>query len=241
MLTGLAENWPWRAYAGAFQRQTAKNYGPCGHVVILVINFLSEYTEENFMSELLELQILKDFTDILESLEITYVISGSVASSIYGKVRFTQDADMTVEPFEDKADKFFTLVGSDFYISSDAMKQALRQRSSFNVVHLESAFKIDVFIQKDTEFEKQLFSRRQFMKLSEKLEKTFSVVTAEDIILLKLRWYEQTGCSSQKQWEDILAVLEVQKDMLDFGYLQKWSGILKINQLLTEAISKSES
>ena len=205
------------------------------------MNFSSEYTEEHLMSELLDLEILKDFIDILESLGITYVIGGSVASSIYGKVRFTQDADMTVEPFEGKADEFFRLVRSDFYISSDAMQQALRQKSSFNVVHLESAFKIDVFIQKDTEFEKQLLSRRKFMKLSDRFEKAFSIVSAEDIILLKLRWYQQTGCSSQKQWKDILAVLEVQKDELDLGYLKKWAGVLKIDQLLANAITETES
>lgn len=193
------------------------------------------------MSELLDLEILKNFTDILESLGITYVIGGSVASSIYGKVRFTQDTDMTVEPFESKADEFFRLVRSDFYISSDAMQQALRQKSSFNVVHLESAFKIDVFIQKDTEFEKQLLPRRKFMKLSDRFEKAFSIVSAEDIILLKLRWYRQTYCSSEKQWEDVLSVLEVQKDELDLGYLKKWAGVLRIDQLLANAISEAES
>lgn len=192
------------------------------------------------MSKPLELEILKDFADILDSLGITYVIGGSVASSIYGKVRFTQDVDMTVESFEGKADEFFRLVRSDFYISWDAMQQALRQTSSFNVIHLESAFKIDVFIQEDTEFEKQLLSRRKFMKLSESFKKAFSVVSAEDIILLKLRWYQQAGCSSEKQWEDILAVLEVQKDELDLGYLKKWSDILRINKLLENAISEAK-
>lgn len=197
--------------------------------------------EERLMSELLDLEILKNFTDILESLGITYVIGGSVASSIYGKVRFTQDIDMTVEPFESKADEFFRLVRSDFYISSDAMQQALSMKSSFNVVHLESAFKIDVFIQNDTEFEKQLLPRRKFMKLSDRFEKAFSIVSAEDIILLKLMWYRQTDCRSEKQWEDILSVLEVQKDELDLGYLKKWAGVLRIDQLLANAISEAES
>ena len=205
------------------------------------MNFSSEYTEEHLMSELLDLEVLKSFTDILESLGITYVIGGSIASSIYGKVRFTQDADITVEPFEDKADEFLRLVSSDFYISSDAMQQALSQKGSFNVVHLESAFKIDVFIQKDTEFERQLLSRRNFMKLSDRFEKVFSIVSPEDIIMLKLRWYRQTDCTSEKQWQDILSVLEVQKDKLDFEYLKKWAGILRIDQLLARAISEAQS
>lgn len=193
------------------------------------------------MSEFLDLEILKDFTDILESLGIIYAIGGSVASSIYGKVRFTQDTDMTVEPFENKADEFFRLVRSKFYISSDAMRQSLKLKSSFNVVHLESAFKIDIFIQKDTKFEKQLLPRRKFMKLSDRFEKAFSIVSAEDIILLKLRWYRQTDCSSEKQWEDILSVLEVQKGELDLGYLRKWAGVLGIDRLLANAISEAAS
>ena len=193
------------------------------------------------MSELMDLEVIKKFADILESLGITYVIGGSIASSIYGKVRFTQDVDMTVEPFEDKADEFLRLVSSDFYISSDAMQQALSQKRSFNVVHLESAFKIDVFIQKNTEFERQLLSRRNFMKLSDRFEKEFSIVSPEDIIMLKLRWYRQTDCTSEKQWQDILSVLEVQKDKLDFEYLKKWAGILRIDQLLARAISEAQS
>lgn len=192
------------------------------------------------MSELGELTILKNFTDALESIGIDYVIGGSIASSLYGKVRFTQDVDMTVEPFEGKADEFFRLVRSHFYISWDTMQQALTQRSSFNLVHLESAFKIDVFIRKDTEFEKQLLSRRRFMKLSERFKKAFSVVSAEDIVLLKLRWYRQGGCSSERQWEDILSVLEVQTDKLDFEYLKKWSAILGVNELLEKAVSEAE-
>ncbi len=192
------------------------------------------------MSKLDELTILKNFTDALESIGIDYVIGGSIASSLYGKVRFTQDVDMTVEPFEARADEFFKLVRSDFYINWDAMQQALRQRSSFNVVHLESAFKIDVFIRKDTKFERQLLTRRKFMKLSERSKKAFSVVSAEDIILLKLRWYQQGGCSSERQWEDILSVLEVQTDRLDFEYLKKWSVILGVSELLENAVSGAE-
>lgn len=192
------------------------------------------------MSKLGELTILKNFTDALESIGIDYVIGGSIASSLYGKVRFTQDVDMTVEPFEGKADEFFRLVRSDFYIGWDAMQQALRQRGSFNVVHLESAFKIDVFIRKDTEFERQLLTRRKFMKLSERSKKAFSVVSAEDIILLKLRWYQQGGCSSEIQWEDILSVLEVQTDKLDFEYIRRWAKVLEVNELLEKAISQDK-
>jgi phosphorylcholine metabolism protein LicD len=106
------------------------------------------------MSNSQELEILKSFAEVLEQMDISYAIGGSMASSIYGKVRFTRDADITVEPFDNQADKLFEILKPQYYISKEAMYQALMQRRSFNIIHLESAFKIDIFIRKDTAFEK---------------------------------------------------------------------------------------
>jgi len=183
-----------------------------------------------------ELIILEGFTNILERLGIDYAVGGLMASSVYGKVRFTQDADITVEPFMSRAEKLFELLKPQYYISKEAMYRALRQHSSFNIIHLESAFKIDVFIRKDTSFEKQLMSRRRALKLSDSLEKPFSVISPEDIILLKLQWYRDTGLGSEQQWDDVIGVLKVQSDKLDFKYLKKWAGILEVNKLLEKAI-----
>jgi len=186
-----------------------------------------------------ELQILNDFVSVLEELNIAYAIGGSFASSVYGKVRFTADADVTVEPFEKSADRFFELLEPHYYVSKQAMFEALQRQTSFNVIHLESSFKIDVFVRKDTAFEKQLMSRRRALRLSDSLEKSFSVVSPEDIVLLKLQWYRDGGESSEHQWNDVLGILEVQGQRLDFEYLKKWSAILEINELLEKAISEA--
>ena len=187
-----------------------------------------------------ELIILESFTDILQQLDIAYAIGGSMASSIYGKVRFTEDADITVEPFGNQADRLIELLSSDYYISKEAVYQALKQQASFNVIHLDSAFKIDVFIRKNTAFEKQLMARRKSLKLSDSIEKEFAVISPEDIILLKLQWYRDGGCSSERQWNDVLGILTVQAERLDFQYLNKWAAILAITELLEKAISESK-
>jgi len=197
------------------------------------------YMEPCPMNEPQELIILKDFTDLLEQLDIAYVIGGSIASSIYGRVRFTEDADITAEPFENQADRLFEVLKPRYYISREAMYQALRQRSSFNVIHLESAFKIDVFIRKDTAFQKQLLSRRRALRLSDSIKKSFSVISPEDIILLKLQWYRDSG-HSERQWDDVLGILTVQAESLDFEYLTKWAGIIGINELLTKVMAESK-
>ena len=101
-----------------------------------------------------ELIILENFVSILEELGISYAVGGSIASSVYGKVRFTQDADITVAPFENIADELFKKLEPEYYISRDAMYQALAEHTSFNVIHFESAFKIDIFVCKNSDFEK---------------------------------------------------------------------------------------
>ena len=97
------------------------------------------------MGEPEEYLVLKQLTDALDDLKINYAIGGSIASSVYGKVRFTQDADITVAPFSGKAEQLYNVLRESFYISEDAMYQAVSNRDSFNIIHLKSAFKNPTF------------------------------------------------------------------------------------------------
>ena len=193
------------------------------------------------MAETEEYLVLKQLTDILYDMKIDYAIGGSIASSVYGKVRFTQDADIAVASFVEKAERFYSVLKENFYISKDAMYHAISSRSSFNVIHLKSAFKIDIFIQKDDDFHRQLFLRRKKVKLDESIDHLFDIVSAEDIILLKLQWYQSTGCISERQWSDVLEVLAVQAESLDMRYLKSCSEKLGLNDILNRAIQESKT
>ncbi len=186
-----------------------------------------------------EIEILKDFIDILDDLDIRYALSGSLASSFYGKVRFTEDADITVEPFESSAKKLFILLRPDYYISENETYEALKNHTSFNVLHIESCFKIDVSVSKDTAFEKQIFLRRRAVKLGDNIQKPFAIVSGEDVILIKLGWFRESGQTSEKQWSDILGVLSVQAERLDYNYLNKCSAELGLNDLLKKALTNN--
>ena len=185
-----------------------------------------------------DIAVLEKLTDVLDKLNIAYVIGGSFASSAYGAVRFTQDADITVEPFGQVCDKFFEAIKNDFYISKEAMYQALQSRTSFNIIHLTTAFKIDIFIQKENEFQIQMLSHSRKLPLGESAKKV-SFVSPEDIILLKLDWFRQSGCDSQRQWSDVQGVLAAQKENLDFEYLKNWAKKLGLKELLQKAMSES--
>lgn len=192
------------------------------------------------MSDIQQGEIIKILTDILDELKIEYAISGSIASSIYGTPRFTQDADITVQPFSSVAEQFYKRLKDSFYISKEAMYQAINSQGSFNIIHFETAFKMDVFTA-NGEFERLLLTRSKKNKIEESIDKFFSLVSPEDIILLKLRWYRQSDCVSERQWTDILGVLSVQKESLDFDYLKNWAAKLGLTKLLEKAISDSKS
>ena len=191
------------------------------------------------MDQRQDVEVVAALADILDELGIEYAVGGSMASSLYGKARFTQDADIAVEPFESKAEEFFNAVRALFYISREAMREALRQRGSFNLIHLERALKIDIFVRKDTDFEKQLLLRRRFFELAEGMKKKLAVVSAEDIVLLKLQWYRQGGCVSESQWKDVFGVVRVQGRKLDIPYISGWAKILEVDDLLQNALKEA--
>ena len=192
------------------------------------------------MAEPDEYLVLKQLTDVLDGLQIDYAIGGSIASSVYGKVRFTQDADINAAVTADKAEQLYSVLKEDFYVSKDAVNQAISDHTSFNVIHLATAFKIDIFVRKDDDFYEQLFLRRRKVKLDESIDQLFDIVSPEDIILLKLQWYESSGCISERQWLDVLGVLAVQKESLDMKYLRSSSKRLGLDMLLEKAVKESE-
>lgn len=191
------------------------------------------------MAEPEEYLVLQQLTNVLDDLKIDYAIGGSLASSVYGRVRFTQDADITVAPFGDRAEQLYAVLNENFYISKEAMFGAISSRGSFNVIHLASAFKIDLFVQKDDDFHRQLFRRRKKVKLDESINHLFDIVSAEDIILLKLQWYQDAGCVSERQWSDILGVLSVQAQSLDMRYLRTCSERLGLGEVLQKAVDEA--
>ena len=193
------------------------------------------------MTEQPEIGVLHKLTNILDKLGIVYAISGSMASSAYGTVRFTQDADIAVQPFSAIAGDLYRELERDFYISEEAMREALSSCGSFNVIDLETAFKVDIFIEGPDEFARELFARSRRLKISESIDRSFCFVSPEDIILLKLRWFKEGGALSDQQWADVLGVLGVQGRALDVKYLKVWAKKLDLADLLDRAISESRT
>jgi hypothetical protein len=176
---------------------------------------------------------IKFVTRILDDLNIRYAIGGSLASSIHGQARYTQDADINVEPFPGKERLFVSrFPPNEYYVDEGMIHDAIVRRASFNILHLPTSFKIDIFVQKNRPFDREFLARRIKTNLFGESEGEFGVITAEDTILLKLEWYRIGGEISDRQWNDILGVMKTQGDRLDNTYLDHWATEIGVKDLL---------
>jgi hypothetical protein len=181
------------------------------------------------------LPVLRRVIAVLDDLGIPYALGGSWASSLHGKARMTHDADLSVEPFPGKESDFCATFDAEYYVSLPAVERAVRDRSSFNIVHTPSSFKVDAFVRKERPFERSLMARRSPRTLSDDPAHPIQCVSPEDIILLKLEWYRLGGEVSERQWTDILEVMRVQGDSLDGAYLDRWAAEIGVADLLARA------
>ena len=176
-----------------------------------------------------------------EELGITYCIGGSVASSAYGIARATMDVDLVAKIEIGQVDRFVKALETDYYINADAIRNAISRSESFNLIHLETMIKIDVFIAKDQPYDSEAMSRRHTDALDEESSRKFYLSSPEDIILNKLQWYHRGGRVSQQQWNAVLGILKVQGSKLDFEYLKSWASKLEISDLLNDSFDDAGS
>jgi hypothetical protein len=175
-----------------------------------------------------------------EHLDIPYLIGGSMASALYGVARSTLDADLVAEIQQEQVGSLVKSLGNDFYADDEMIRDAIHHCSSFNLIHLKTMFKVDVFLRKERSFDRVQFQRKVEQMFSDNPEQKAFMATAEDIILAKLEWYRMGGELSDRQWRDILGVLKVQAGRLDLDYLSQWATELKVSDLLQQAMKESE-
>lgn len=183
---------------------------------------------------------LKPVVAAFEQLDVPYYIGGSLASSAYGIARATMDVDLIADLKPHQVTGLVNLLLPLYYIDDDMILQALEKHSSFNLIHLDTMFKIDVFVLKDDLYQKKSFERRRTDSFPEEQGTTqFYWSTPEDLILNKLEWYRLTGGVSERQWHDVLGVLKVQHRGLDFAYLQEWATKLQLTNLWQQVFNEA--
>jgi hypothetical protein len=175
--------------------------------------------------------------DAFEQLGVAYYIGGSVASLAHGIYRTTADVDIIADLRMEHVRPLVQLLQDTYYIDADMIRDAIKRRSEFNVLHLDTMFKVDIFIQKTRPFDHEVRRRVQQSKLNiTGNSRLFFLESPEDVILNKLEWYKMGGEVSDRQWNDILGVLKVQGTSLDLAYLRQWAAALGVTSLLERAL-----
>lgn len=175
----------------------------------------------------------------LDTLGVPYAIGGSLASAVHGVMRATMDADLVADLRMEHVEPLAEILAADFYADTHMMRTAVLRHGSFNVIHLDTMFKVDVFVAKPRAFDRSQLTRRQLYVLSEEPEHRAYVTSAEDIILAKLEWYRSGGEVSDRQWRDVLGVIKVQGKQLDLDYLRQMAAQLGVEDLVKRALQEA--
>ena len=177
----------------------------------------------------------------LEHLGVAYYLGGSIVSSAFGIPRSTLDVDLVADLGLKHVAPLVEALQSTYYIDAHMISDAILRKSCFNVIHLPTSFKVDVFALKGREYDRTAMERRVKKSIDPECPSTkcpsteFFLASPEDIVLSKLEWFRLGEEVSEQQWRDVIGVLKVRENLLDRKYLQKWAAELGIADLLEKA------
>jgi hypothetical protein len=171
--------------------------------------------------------------EAIERIGGTYFVGGSLASSLHGDPRATNDIDFVISIPAGSELALRDSLGSDFELDTDALRDALRRSSSMNGFYLPLLTKIALFGLGPSPYDQMEFSRRRPIAFAN--GKTLVVKAPEDSVLRKLFWYRVGGEVSDRQWRDVVSVLRAAAGRIDLAYLAEWASKLGCSDLLSRA------
>lgn len=168
----------------------------------------------------------------LQRMGVPFYVGGSVASTFHGAIRSTFDVDVICDLRPEHVERFLSAFGSDFYVSATAVRAAVERRSCFNLIHLPTAFKVDMFVSRDRSFERAALERAMPQRLAEGEDAKVPVATAEDVIVAKLEWFRRGDEASERQWDDVARLFALLGSTLDLGHMRRMAESLGVEDLL---------
>lgn len=180
-------------------------------------------------------RVVLDVARALFRAGVPYAIGGSTASTFHGEPRSTMDVDVIVHCTALTTDSLAAHLALDFLVDSGLLREAARRWKMANVIHAQSMTKVDLYFREASGFDAVQVARAVAVSLSPDSPQLVRLVSAEDIVLQKLRWFREGGEVSDRQWRDVLGVLETQAGRLDETHLDVWAERLGISDLLARA------
>lgn len=186
------------------------------------------------MAALGQRDILINIAKKFKKLQLPFLLTGSFVVSFYGKPRATHDIDFIIEIRKENLDKlklFLTKLGKEYSCDLSDVENPPPHSFQFNIYHPETGVKIDFWMVKDNDFEKNKFKRKKEITM-DKIK--IPIVSAEDLILNKLLWSKEI--ISERHLNDCRGIIQIQGTKLDYKYLNSWSQKLGIAKLLQSLI-----
>lgn len=167
----------------------------------------------------------------IERLGLQYLITGSMASIFYGEPRFTNDIDIVIDLPPNLIKQFCRLFPDpEYYVNEEAVREAVAQHTQFNVIHPSSGLKIDFMIPEPNPYNRNRFVRSQRVEAGEDYKASFA--SPEDVIIKKMEFYREAG--SEKHLRDILGIMSISGERLEFDYISEWAGRLNLQAVWNE-------
>ena len=176
---------------------------------------------------------------VLDELGVRHFVGGSIASSAHGVARASVDGDVVAELGPGHVEPLVAALRETYYVPEARVSDAVARKASFNLIHLDTMLKVDVFVSKDRPFDRRAFERSRPAVIEGTSGATLPVSSAEDVVLAKLEWYRRGGEVSERQWSDVLGVLQAGAGDLDLGHLRRGSAELEVDDLLERALDEA--
>jgi hypothetical protein len=177
---------------------------------------------------------------VLGELGVRHFVGGSIASSAHGVARASVDGDVVAELGSAHVAPLVAALRDTYYVPEERIRDAVARRASFNLIHLESMLKVDVFVSRDRPFDRRAFERARPASIGGPCGPTLPVSSAEDVVLAKLEWYRKGGEASERQWTDVMGVLRVAGSAIDVRYLRLGAAELGVGDLLERALEEAD-
>ena len=167
-----------------------------------------------------DLNILTIFTNQLNEIDIRYMVTGSVASIVYGEPRMTHDIDLVKELGNEETERFAAVFPIDMFYCppTEVIKVELgrRMRGHFNLIHHASGFKADIYLRGQDPLHEWALNNRKKIDFDDEY---IWVAPPEYVIIRKLEYYKEG--KSEKHIRDIRGILTISDDQIDFAELER--------------------